>query len=46
MAGIAICWRCHTDDVEVLRMDVHGLIVLCNECGFARPEPSEQLLAS
>ena len=40
-----VCPVCHADDFEVTRNDVHGFIVLCNECGYARGATLQHLLA-
>jgi hypothetical protein len=40
-----VCPVCHADDFEVTSNDVHGFIVLCNECGYARGATLQHLLA-
>lgn len=40
------CACCHEYDVEVVRSDTKGFVVLCNECGFAQGATLQHLLAS
>lgn len=40
------CAFCHSDDFEVLRNDVQGLVVICLECGYAQRPTLQHLLAS
>lgn len=40
------CACCHEYDVEVVRNDIRGFVVLCNECGYAQGATLRHLLAS
>ncbi len=40
------CACCHAEDVEVVRNDRCGFVVICGECGFAQGATLAHLLAS